>query len=101
MGHTAHTDENFRLLLSEKLKSDSRSDKASDGRWNEFERHIHYQSSEISDGNTYAAQLEWIRKLANEWKEDPCLIYYMAVAPRFFGTIAERLAHHKLTPKSR
>lgn len=97
MGRTAHTDENFRLLLFEKLKSDPRSDKASDGRWNEFARHIHYQSSEISDDNMYASQLEWIRKLANKWNEDPCLIYYMAVAPRFFGTIAERLAHHKLT----
>ncbi len=97
MGRTAYTDENFRQLLAEKLENASGKEDANNDQLNEFKRHIYYQSSEISDDNTYLAQADWIRKLKKEWESDPCLIYYMAVAPRFFGTIAEKLAKHKLT----
>lgn len=97
MGRTPYTDETFRLLLAEKIKGPSGSDKANDNQWSEFAQHIHYHNSEISDDTTYSLHAEWIRKLAQVWDDDPCLIYYMAVAPRFFGTIAEKLAKHKLT----
>ena len=40
------------------------------------------------------------KKSGEEWKTDPCVIYYLAVAPRFFAPIAENLSKHQLASNS-
>ena len=96
MGRTEQSDDQFRALLLEDINKFSRSGKADSEKWKVFSSHVHFQVSEIGDEKTYKEQAERIKKLGAEWKAEPCVIYYLAVAPRFFTAIAENLAKYKL-----
>lgn len=96
MGRTNYTDEKYRDLLLEDVNKYSRNGEV-DERWEKFSKHLYYQVSEIGKDESYQEQGERIKNFADAWGEEPCVIYYLAVAPRFFGTIAEKLAKHKLT----
>ena len=96
MGRTVHTNEKFRSLLLEDLNNFSRKGKADAKEWKDFSSNVSYQISDIADEKTYEEQAAIIKKLSSEWQAEPCVIYYLAVAPRFFATIAEKLAKHKL-----
>lgn len=96
MGRTLYSDEQFRALLLEDLNNFSRNGKAEKEKWDAFSAHVTFQVSDIKDDRTYEEQSNTIKKFAAQWQADPCLIYYLAVAPRFFATIAENLAKHKL-----
>jgi glucose-6-phosphate 1-dehydrogenase len=97
MGRTAYTDDVYRGLLLEDINKFSRKGKAVDEEWKKFSEHVFFQRSEIGDDKSYEEQKDRISKFAAAWGEQPSVIYYLAVAPRFFGTIAEKLAKYKLT----
>ena len=96
MGRTQQSDDQFRNLLLEDINKFSRSGKADAQKWKTFEANVYFQVSEITDDKTYIEQAQRIKKLEEEWKEEPSVIYYLAVAPRFFTPIAENLAKHKI-----
>ena len=96
MGRTLYSNEQFRALLLEDLNKFSRNGKAEVGQWEEFSSKVSFQVSDIKDDRTYETQSETIKNFAAEWNAEPCVIYYLAVAPRFFAPIAENLAKHKL-----
>ena len=96
MGRTSYSNEQFRALLLEDLNKFSRGGKAEQGKWEDFSANVSFQVSEIKDDKTYETQAATIKKLTTEWNAEPCVIYYLAVAPRFFAPIAENLAKHKL-----
>jgi glucose-6-phosphate 1-dehydrogenase len=97
MGRTLYSDEQFKALLLEDLNKYSRTGKADKKKWDAFAANIFYQVSDVKEDRTYQEQSATIKKFTEEWKTEPCVIYYLAVAPRFFATIAENLASHKLT----
>ncbi len=96
MGRTGQTDDQFRTLLLEDINKFSRSGKADAEKWKIFSALVYFQVSEIGEEKTYKDQAERIRQLGEAWKAEPSVIYYLAVAPRFFTTIAENLSKHKL-----
>jgi glucose-6-phosphate 1-dehydrogenase len=96
MGRTVHTSEQFRGLLLEDLNNFSRNGKPNAKEWADFSSSVSYQVSDIAEDKTYEEQSSVIKQLSADWQADPCVIYYLAVAPRFFATIAEKLAKHKL-----
>ena len=96
LGRTKQSDEQFRNLLLEDINKFSRSGKADTQKWKTFAAYVYFQVSEITEDKTYIEQAQRIKKLEEEWKEEPCVIYYLAVAPRFFTPIAENLAKHKI-----
>ncbi len=96
MGRTQQTDDQFRGLLLDDINKFSRSGKADAEKWKKFSANVYFQISDIADEKTYIEQGERIKKLGDEWKAEPCVVYYLAVAPRFFTPIAENLAKHKL-----
>ncbi|CAN5215866.1 glucose-6-phosphate dehydrogenase [soil metagenome] len=96
MGRTQQTDDQFRELLLADINKFSRSGKADAEKWNKFAGNVYFQVSDIADEKTYIEQSERIRKFGEEWKAEPCVVYYLAVAPRFFTPIAENLAKFKL-----
>jgi glucose-6-phosphate 1-dehydrogenase len=100
MGRTLYSNEQFRALLLEDLNNFSRKGKAKESEWEAFSVNVTYQVSDIKDDRTYEEQSATIKKFTSEWQADPCVIYYLAVAPRFFATIAEKLAKHKLAQNS-
>lgn len=97
MGRTLYGDEQFRGLLLEDLNNYSRKGKAEKKKWDAFSANVTFQVSDIKEDSTYEEISATIKKLGKQWNAEPCVIYYLAVAPRFFASIAENLAKHKLT----
>lgn len=96
MGRTAFTDDQFREVLLKDINQFSRSGKPQPEKWNAFVQHVFFQVSDINDTKTYEEQSRRIAAFRQEAGADPNVIYYLAVAPRFFSTIAENIAKHKL-----
>lgn len=96
MGRTAYTDEKFREELLKDINQFSRNKAAKKEKWDAFARHVSFQVSDINQESTYLEQADRIARFTNEAGAEPNVIYYLAVAPRFFSTIAENLSKHKL-----
>jgi glucose-6-phosphate 1-dehydrogenase len=97
MGRTELSDDKFREMLLEDINKFSRSGKADPAKWEKFSKNVLFLISDIGQDKCYQDQFALIQKLSGEWNDVPCVLYYLAVAPRFFGPIAENLARHKLT----
>jgi glucose-6-phosphate 1-dehydrogenase len=96
MGRTAFTDEQFREELLKDINQFSRRGKADKAKWDAFSKSVYFQVSDINNTATYEEQSARIAKFTQEAGMAPNVIYYLAVAPRFFGTITENLSRHKL-----
>ena len=96
LGRTQQTDDEFRNSLHEGINNFSRRGKADENKWKSFAAHVDYMVSEIADDKTYGEIGNRIQKAGTEWEADPCIIYYLAVAPRFFAPIAEGLSKQHL-----
>jgi glucose-6-phosphate 1-dehydrogenase len=97
LGRTKQTDEQFQQQLLSDIKEFSRRKDVDEDKWNDFASHVQFLVSDVKDDSTYQEVGSRISDAAKVWKVDPCVIYYLAVAPRFFGTIAQGLAKHHLT----
>jgi glucose-6-phosphate 1-dehydrogenase len=96
MGRTQQNDDQFRALLLEDINQFSRKGKADPEKWKTFSAHVYFQVSEVSEDKTYIEQGVRIKNFTEAWRAEPIVIYYLAVAPRFFAPIAENLAKHNL-----
>ena len=91
-GRTPLTDEQFAGRLLNGINQFSRSGKADAQKWKEFASHLFYQASDINDANTYGEFGGRISRHESEWGVKPNVIYYLAVSPNFFATIAENIS---------
>jgi glucose-6-phosphate 1-dehydrogenase len=64
---------------------------------NEFASHFYYHSHDVTDSNSYAALKEMAHNIDLEYKTEGNRIFYLAMAPEFFGTIAMHLKNDGLT----
>ena len=64
--------------------------------WGKFASHITFQKVDIDNSSTFKPLDALIERYKKEWEETPSIIYYCAVAPQFFGTIAENISQNKL-----
>lgn len=97
MGRSNFTDDQFRDTLSKDIEKFSRNRKEKKEKWDPFAKNVHFQVSDINETSTYQTIAERIEKFRKQSGEEPNVIYYLAVAPRFFSTIAENLSKHRLT----
>src|SRR6478736_8787261 len=84
MGRTAFTDEQFREELLKDINQFSRRGKADQAKWDVFSKSVYFQVSDINNTATYEEQAARIAKFTQDAGEAPNVIYYLAVAPRFF-----------------
>jgi glucose-6-phosphate 1-dehydrogenase len=66
-------------------------------RLEEFISHFYYQSHDIADSSSYASLKNLAGELDNHYNLNGNRIFYLAMAPEFFGTIAEHLKSDGLT----
>lgn len=59
--------------------------------WAEFSKNIYFQTLDIPDGNAYVALRQKLESLSGGDNEVYNYLYYLAVAPKFFGTIGSNL----------
>ncbi|MDO9376369.1 MAG: glucose-6-phosphate dehydrogenase [Bacteroidota bacterium] len=95
-GRTKLTNEEFRATLLEGINQFSRNGKADKKKWEEFSAHITYIVSDINNAKSYSAFSESIKSFEAEWKLPANIIYYLAVAPQFFPTIATNISKNAL-----
>ncbi|WP_125763674.1 glucose-6-phosphate dehydrogenase [Companilactobacillus hulinensis] len=57
----------------------------------DFAKHFFYQSHNVNDSEHYIALKELAAKLDDQFEAGHNRVYYMAIAPRFFGTVAEHI----------
>lgn len=74
----------------------SRNGKTKDGDWKNFSAHITFQDADITDSAAFKPFGTLIEKYQKESDTKPSIIYYCAVAPHFFCTIAENISKAKL-----
>src|ERR1700749_408149 len=67
-GRTKLTDEQFRDNLHRDIDQFSRSGKADPKKWEEFQKNIYYQASDINDFETYKEFGKRVEKHNAEWK---------------------------------
>ncbi|MBK0379793.1 glucose-6-phosphate dehydrogenase [Mucilaginibacter segetis] len=95
-GRTKLTDEEFRANLMEGINSFSRNGKVKKEQWEEFSQHIFYQISDAKDAETYREFGKKIKDKNKEWNTVANVIYYLAVAPKFFPIIASNISKANL-----
>ena len=64
---------------------------------NEFTSHFYYHSHDVTDSASYTALNEIISDLDEHYEPGGNRIFYLAMAPEFFGTIAIHLKEDGLT----
>lgn len=93
---TKFTDEKYRNSLLAGINEFSRTGKAKKEEWAIFSANISYQAADIMDIASYNEFELKIEKLKEEWQQDPSILYYCAVSPNLFCTIAENISKSKL-----
>jgi glucose-6-phosphate 1-dehydrogenase len=98
MGRTQYSNDAFRDVLLKDIKQFSRKrvGQAPPETWEEFAKHIFFQVSDINNPQTYQEQADRIAEFGKICSGEPNVVYYLAVAPRFFNTIAENISKFKL-----
>lgn len=95
-GRSKFTDAKYRTSLLEAVDEFSRRGKAKKEDWAKFASNISYQTANIKDVEQYKEFGSRIDTLKKEWKETPSVVYYCAVSPDLFCTIAENVSKSKL-----
>lgn len=95
-GRSKFTDAKYRTSLLEAVDEFSRRGKAKKEDWAKFASNISYQTANIKDVEQYKEFGSRIDSLKKEWKETPSVVYYCAVSPDLFCTIAENVSKSKL-----
>lgn len=90
-GRSEFTDKEYQKILLEATNEFSRRGKVKKEVWNKFVTNISYQIANIKDAAEYEEFQIRIAKLEKFWKKEATVIYYCAVAPDFFCTIAENI----------
>ncbi|MFH5811818.1 glucose-6-phosphate dehydrogenase [Companilactobacillus sp. FL22-1] len=83
------SDDYFRETVVTSLKETFENDDESIMK--EFFQHFFYQSHDVNDSEHYIALKNLAAKLDDRFETDHNRVYYMAIAPRFFGTVAEHI----------
>ncbi|WP_300560828.1 glucose-6-phosphate dehydrogenase [Companilactobacillus sp.] len=81
------SDDYYRGTVVDSLKDIDDDEKAME----EFSKHFFYQSHDVTDSDHYIALKKLASKLDDQFQTGHNRVYYMAIAPRFFGTVAEHI----------
>ncbi|WP_129045292.1 glucose-6-phosphate dehydrogenase [Companilactobacillus metriopterae] len=83
------TDDYFRETIEESLNNEIKNINSND--ISEFVKHFFYMSHDVNDAAHYIALKELAASLDDQFETNSNRVYYMAIAPRFFGTVAEHI----------
>lgn len=87
------TNEFYRDIVSGSLQDEPNTDNDSVAR---FASHFYYQSHDVTDADHYVTLKDLSSRLDEQYGAGGNRLFYMAMAPRFFGTIASHIRSEKL-----
>lgn len=91
------TNEFYRDIVSGSLENEPNTNADSVQR---FASHFYYQSHDVTDADHYVTLKNLSNKLDEQYGAGGNRLFYMAMAPRFFGTIASHIRSEKLLSPS-
>ena len=86
------TDAHYQEVVLDSIKELITDDHAAQ----EFSEHFHYQSHDVNDAAHYVALKALGEKLSEQYQTDGNQVFFLAMAPKFFGTITEHLKSEKI-----
>ena len=89
--------EEFRKNVLEGVNQNSRKGKAEAKQWKEFSARIFYQDIDFNTTASFKPLKVLVHKYESEWKKEAQIIHYLAVAPKYFGIIADNISKNNLT----
>jgi glucose-6-phosphate 1-dehydrogenase len=89
------SDDAYRASLRDKLPESSRT-KFDQEKWNVFAQHITYMNADFSNPETYKQIGDRFAAFEKQWGSPIQRIFYLAIAPRFIGTVTGLLESSKL-----
>ncbi|KRM90297.1 glucose-6-phosphate 1-dehydrogenase [Liquorilactobacillus cacaonum DSM 21116] len=82
--------------LQEVVKEAIEGDEAAVSLGAEFASHFYYQSHNVNDTEHYVTLRKLAEKLDEKYQIEGNRLFYLAMSPRFFGTIAQHLKSQKI-----
>jgi glucose-6-phosphate 1-dehydrogenase len=92
------TEEDFRRQLTDDIKEFA-TDPISPELWAWFRERLYYLSGDFQDPTTYRKLKAKVDEVAKEHQAGGNRLFYLAVAPQFFGPVVEQLGAAGLTPE--
>lgn len=90
------TDEHYHEVIKESIADLSDDEEKA----NDFANHFYYQSHNVNDTNHYVTLRDLADKLDEKYGLCGNRLYYLAMSPRFFGTICEHLKTQEIITKN-
>lgn len=90
------SDEHFREVVTEAIASLEPSTKEAQA----FASHFYYQAHDVGDAEHYITLKNLAEKLDSQYQLVGNRLYYLAMAPQFFGTITKHLASEEIVSKN-
>ena len=90
------SNEKYRSSLLNAVNEFSRRGEVQKEDWEKFSSNITYQIADIKDASSYKEFGSTIASLKEDWKQTASILYYCAVSPNLFCTIAENISKSKL-----
>lgn len=85
------TDDEFRADVQSSIEQFARHKKISDLEWTAFAEHFSYMSLDINDLEGFRKLEEKTRQVEEKFNIEGNRLFYLALAPEHFGTVAEHL----------
>ncbi|RFM30419.1 glucose-6-phosphate dehydrogenase [Deminuibacter soli] len=92
LGRSEYSDDKFRTHLFDGIQEFSRRKDGKDKIWETFSKHISYLQMDAENPAAYSKMSDEVKKFAAEWKTEPHVMFYLAVAPQLVPDIAVKLA---------
>lgn len=93
LGRTPYTNPKFHEHLFEGIQQFSRRKGKPDGQWKEFCKHVSYLQMDAQNKEAYQIITNCIKQFQEKWKQQPNVLFYLAVAPQLVPGIATNLGH--------
>ncbi|HAZ0666001.1 TPA: glucose-6-phosphate dehydrogenase [Enterococcus faecium] len=90
------SDEHYREVVKETIRALNPSDEEA----TTFASHFYYQSHDVNDSTHYQTLKELSDRLDGHYQLNGNRIYYLAMAPQFFGTIVSHLKSQNIMTKN-
>lgn len=96
VGRRDWTTDKFRTEIKSSIKKHVQNTEKLDA----FMEHVFYQSHDVSDASSYQELLEFANDLDSQYQLEGNRLFYLAMAPQFFGTVTDFLKSSGLTKTS-
>ena len=96
LARTEQSSEDFRARMKEAVEEFSEAKRVDEDVWNSFAQGLHYLTADINSPDDYDKLAALLEKVDRERGTQGNRIFYLSVAPQFYGPAVKQLGEHNL-----